>query len=675
MMKKTPPFLTGILLLFWGMQADTLWIAALLAAVIESRLWIHTRFKLSWSDANKFVDISIMLLAGTVVAALTIDADKSLQILLRWLPAILFPIIGAQVYSSEDALDIRSFFLAARKKKKHLSPPPRQINIFYLYALLVLLSAGSSSRDDFTFFIGLVLFSSWILWLKRSRRYPLIFWLAAVLIMAVLGFGIQKVVHSAGIQVTRWAIQRYADYYSVNPFKTRIAMGELGELKLSDRIILRISMTDAASVKPFLLHDTTFNKYLSPNWFSSSQFTRLTPHSDKTTWPVNTFPDNLDIQTMTLYRRPVKNRAVLSLPAGTVRISQMKAGQCEKNRFQSVRIADVPDLIKADISYSDKLTFESAPNQTDLFIPKNEQDSTRKFIQMLNLSGLSDVQILSRVKKHFLTQYTYSLDLQDQGAQKSAMDNFLFHTRSGHCEFFATAAALVLRQAGIPARYATGFIVHEYSGLEKKFIVRQRDAHAWTKVFVNNHWVDFDTTPPSFLRIDSETVRPSKFFDLMSYLGFELSRLRHYTGKQVMEKYGLWLILPLGLILIFRLKKKGDITQVSQVGSDQNRTLEKDTEDLFAPVEACLSSSGLSRHTFETRRSWHRRIAPRLKLDHQEDQFETLVLASYQSRFSKTGLTQKEKSKLKTDIQTFLTALKQNNMGSTPNSKQFTNPH
>ena len=92
-----------------------------------------------------------------------------------------------------------------------------------------------------------------------------------------------------------------------------------------------------------------------------------------------------------------------------------------------------------------------------------------------------------------------------QGLEKLASTNetplsrFLLRTRSGHCEYFATATVLLLRQLGIPARYAVGYAVHEASG--RQYVVRQRDAHAWCLVWnpTSETWQDFDTTPASWV--------------------------------------------------------------------------------------------------------------------------------------------------------------------------------
>src|SRR5207247_2054170 len=77
-----------------------------------------------------------------------------------------------------------------------------------------------------------------------------------------------------------------------------------------------------------------------------------------------------------------------------------------------------------------------------------------------------------------------------------ALGEFLQTTRAGHCEYFASATVLLLRAAGVPARYAVGFSVQEWSRLERRWIVRARHAHSWALAYVDGAWREGDTTPP-----------------------------------------------------------------------------------------------------------------------------------------------------------------------------------
>src|SRR5262249_43284954 len=136
------------------------------------------------------------------------------------------------------------------------------------------------------------------------------------------------------------------------------------------------------------------------------------------------------------------------------------------------------------------------------------------------------------------------------------------------CEYFATATTLLLRQDGIPARYAVGYAVHENSS-GRKYVVRQRDAHAWCLVWdeEKGSWQDFDTTPASWL--EAEGMRVSRFqglSDAWARIVFEFSRLRWAQTR--LRQYVLWSLIPvLALLLyqiIFRSRRRLQLQQQSK---------------------------------------------------------------------------------------------------------------
>jgi len=88
---------------------------------------------------------------------------------------------------------------------------------------------------------------------------------------------------------------------------------------------------------------------------------------------------------------------------------------------------------------------------------------------------------------HFLApgRYFYSLDPDVSGDRGlDPAEDFVANHRTGHCEYFATALALMLRQEGIPARIALGYHPHEFNSVGKYYQVRDRDAHAWVEVYL-----------------------------------------------------------------------------------------------------------------------------------------------------------------------------------------------
>jgi hypothetical protein len=95
---------------------------------------------------------------------------------------------------------------------------------------------------------------------------------------------------------------------------------------------------------------------------------------------------------------------------------------------------------------------------------------------------------------------------------------FLFDVRRGHCEYFATAMAVMLRQVGIPSRLVNGFHAGEYNGLSRHWIVHQYDAHSWVDAYLSPYgWVEFDPTPAEAARKQPFLKTPAGVLDALSF--------------------------------------------------------------------------------------------------------------------------------------------------------------
>jgi transglutaminase-like putative cysteine protease len=114
------------------------------------------------------------------------------------------------------------------------------------------------------------------------------------------------------------------------------------------------------------------------------------------------------------------------------------------------------------------------------------------------------------IENHLRSRYTYTLNLTGKPGD-DPLAHFLFETRAGHCEYFASAMTVMMRTLGIPSREVNGFLPGEFNDLGGDYIVRASDAHSWVEVyFPGEGWVTFDPTP---------AVAPSTAF---------FSRLGHY---------------------------------------------------------------------------------------------------------------------------------------------------
>jgi hypothetical protein len=89
----------------------------------------------------------------------------------------------------------------------------------------------------------------------------------------------------------------------------------------------------------------------------------------------------------------------------------------------------------------------------------------------------------------------------------------------GHCEYFASSMAVLLRAAGIPTRLVNGFLMGEYNPVGGDYIIRQSDAHSWVEVFVPDRgWIEFDPTPPDPNQLDMSLTRQlAHYLDAMEF--------------------------------------------------------------------------------------------------------------------------------------------------------------
>ncbi len=120
------------------------------------------------------------------------------------------------------------------------------------------------------------------------------------------------------------------------------------------------------------------------------------------------------------------------------------------------------------------------------------------------------------LETYLKTHYTYTLQLP-RTAVLDPIANFLFERKQGHCEYFASALAVMLRTEGIPARVVTGFRSDEFNDLTGNYVIRAKDAHAWVEgYFPGFGWQTFDPTPAGVGGTPQGWHRLALYVDAMS---------------------------------------------------------------------------------------------------------------------------------------------------------------
>ena len=139
-----------------------------------------------------------------------------------------------------------------------------------------------------------------------------------------------------------------------------------------------------------------------------------------------------------------------------------------------------------------------------LQLPEGTNPRAREFSRTLRAKHADDLALIDDVLLMFRNQkFFYTLEPPLLG--EHPVDDFLFDTRTGFCEHYASAFTVLMRGAGIPARVVTGYHGGDLNAFGNYLIVRQAEAHAWTEVWVQNRgWIRVDPTSwVSPLRVDS----------------------------------------------------------------------------------------------------------------------------------------------------------------------------
>jgi len=146
------------------------------------------------------------------------------------------------------------------------------------------------------------------------------------------------------------------------------------------------------------------------------------------------------------------------------------------------------DLRRTGKNYPEeiKATYLSLP-ALDPRVPRLAADITS--------SASNDFDKAAAIENHLRTHFGYTLQLP-RSHVKDPIANFLFERKQGHCEYFASAMAVMLRTLGIPSRVVNGFRSDEFNDLTANYVVRAKDAHSWVEAYFPGYgWQTFDPTP------------------------------------------------------------------------------------------------------------------------------------------------------------------------------------
>lgn len=671
-----PLFLLPALAL-WGWQAEVLPWALALGLLLEAPRWVRTRLDIGPEDFGRLWNFTALLFFGVGLylflardgaadgnsavggasSSNALDGIHEMSLIflqfLRSLPFIFFPFLLAHAWSHAGALPWATFSLytRARAAAQAALPEPEftavKVHPAPAYLAVVLFASSAANPHPLLYLPLLLVVLLGALWPWRNTGTP---WPIRVLLIAAL-VGMTVTVPLA-LNKVRQAWQNLESRLlegsggtGFDPLRTVTALGNIGRLQQSSQIILRIHSPDLRP--PGLLREGVFDRYRSQVWNASHrEFLPVGSGSEATVWRVA--PVRLNGLPMTIARSANSGETPLALPETVATVRDLPVSMIDTNLLGSVRLREGPLLIvySVDRGTDGGVNGPPEPGDTNLeSLGEIDREAIRSIAGSLRLDTLSAAVALRTVERYFANGFEYSLWQRrlPPSTNSTPLARFLRETRTGHCEYFATATVLLLRAAGVPARYAVGYSPQEHR--DGEWLARGRDAHAWCLAFVDGQWQEVDTTPGIWHEREAARARLWEgVSDVFSDAWFQLALWRQQGGNWQVAVFvaGMLILSWMG----FRQLRGSRWRRTPESGGSRAIAVHRlgmDSE-LFPVMKRWEKRRG-PRAASETLTAWQRRIRPGAPAP--EEATPDAIALHQRLRFDPKGLTPDERERLR----------------------------
>ena len=311
-------------------------------------------------------------------------------------------------------------------------------------------------------------------------------------------------------------------------FSDRVQLGSIGEIQKSKKVVMHVQVEgDHGGALQLKLRGVTLTRFDGMNWLSLSNKSVLQRNGD----------GSFDLQTrgpvargrLVHYRvtmEPLLNDVFFLLARPERLQGNYKAaaensdwdvfdldGERPVTRYEADSIVRLP-LTKGDHANS-TAGIPAGFASEYLQLPQLDPRITNLAEQITApVSGPLDK--VSAIESYLRMHYGYTLQLPSK-TPRDPISNFLFVRKQGHCEYFASAMAVMLRSIGIPSRLVNGFSGGEFNDLTGQYVIRASDAHSWVEAYVPGQgWMEFDPTPPASPHAETRWERMMMYLDAAS---------------------------------------------------------------------------------------------------------------------------------------------------------------
>ena len=582
-----------------------------------------------------------MFVGLTAVLAATRGVSPAVLVAIEWLPAVLAPVLLSQGLSSGGRIPLSALFRYVRKRKQRdASTDDPLVDVSGVYLVLCAVAAGIGNTRDLGYYAGVVALAAWALHAVRPRHASLAAWGAALAIAGGAGYAGQAGLAQLQSFLEEWAVDLQLRGMDADPYRSTTDIGSIGRLKQYDAIVLRVYADPRAGAQR--LHRASFTTYAGTTWHArSARMAPLEPEADGAT---------LDARAGRGRLAHAHGHAARAMAR---RCSRCRRGRCASRRLPAAGVKrNALGAVQADVGgdwaryvaeSAEGIAAYAPPDADDLEVPAVERGEFERLAVELGLSGVAAAEAVGRVERHF-TAFSYSTFRESAPpAGTTVLADFLRTTQRGHCEYFAAATTLALRAAGIPARYATGFAMVEYSDLEGAYVVRARHAHAWTRAWVGGRWVDVDTTPPSWFA-EEASLAPAwqGLSDLLRWAMYRWSQREEFG----IGAAGYAVLALLVAMLAWRIVRRARAASAGQGAAGRAVRSWPGEDSEFYAVERALAESGAPRAPDEALSVWASRVEAGLD-EAARARFERALVLHLRYRFDPAGIDAGERAVLR----------------------------
>ncbi len=311
-------------------------------------------------------------------------------------------------------------------------------------------------------------------------------------------------------------------------FTDRVQLGRIGEIQQSSAAVMHIEIqNDLQGAYDLKWRGVALNNFDGRAWSNSFEQTQVRPGGDGSyrLAPV------VDPRTASVVASRSIRYRVLMEPLGTNVFFLAEWPRSLTGTFRQVSTdaggavydldADHPinryeaesQLPEIDVDEL-RLAANTAPGEMDRYLKLPPLDARiAKLAEDITAQAPSNYEKAVAMERYLSTHFSYTLELPST-VPTDPLAHFLFERKKGHCEYFASSMAVMLRSLRIPTRIVTGFRGGEYNDLTGQYVVRASDAHSWVEAyFPGSGWVSFDPTPAASLAARTGWSRMDLYLD------------------------------------------------------------------------------------------------------------------------------------------------------------------